>query len=112
MNSSETLIASGIVVTILFVIGAGFARCSMGVSGEDQVEAETQARKFVQAMGLKTSGVACAKTDSDGDGYVSCTAALVMADGSTKLEAIECARVMTINEGCRMQKPGVTVHGR
>lgn len=110
-DTGSTLTAAIIIVIFIAIAGIGIARCSTGASGEDHEAAEKGAREFAQQMGLKATGVSCAKTDSDGDGYVSCTLALSQPDGTTKLEAIECARVVTFNQGCRMQKPGM-VRGR
>lgn len=108
----DTTHAAIIIVGIILVLGFGVARCATSVSGEDQTTAENEARDFARKLGLKTTGVSCAKTDSDGDGYVSCTLSVEQANGESKVEAIECARALTINDGCRMQKPGVTVRSR
>lgn len=79
-----------IVVAIVCIIAAvvvqscGGLACNLQGSGE---HAEQEARTHAQKLGWKVTGVACTGTDSDGDGYISCTVAL--EDGSER--ALECA---------------------
>jgi len=76
------------------------------LSGANRTTAQTEARAYAQSLGLAVQGVECALSDTDGDGYVSCTLAVREANGSIRLEPIECASAITINSGCRMQKMG------
>lgn len=65
-------------------------------------KAAKEARAYANELGIQLTGVSCVRTDSDGDGYVSCS--LAKADGS--LLAVECAIGMpfTWNSGCRVPK--------
>lgn len=59
------------------------------------------AREYADGLGLQMSGVSCVRSDTDGDGYVSCT--LAMPDG--KLQPLECVgSPFTWNRGCRVPK--------
>ena len=49
--------------------------------------AEQEARTHAEKLGWELKGVACTGSDSDADGYISCTVALT--DGSER--ALECA---------------------
>jgi hypothetical protein len=82
------------------IVGRGCA----SVTGMDKEKAEKEARNFGEGLGLKVKGSQCVQTDSDGDGYVSCTLAVEGANGSTDIKAIECAATVSLNNGCRMQK--------
>jgi hypothetical protein len=61
----------------------------------------------------RTFNVVCQQTDSDGDGYVSCTAseriAVVRMDGDPMpppgvLLALECSSSFACSSGCRLQR--------
>jgi hypothetical protein len=71
------------------------------VGGFDQHIADKNAREFMSSLGINGS-VVCARVDSDGDGYVSCT-----INDNGKLIPIECAAMVTLNKGCRMQRAGL-----
>lgn len=59
------------------------------------------AREYADGLGLRMSGVSCVRSDTDGDGYVSCT--LALPDG--KLQPLECVGTpFTWNRGCRVPK--------
>lgn len=55
--------------------------------------------------------VSCADWDSDGDGYVSCTA-VVNTPSFPQTFALECASGYALTGGCRLQKPAVLNNGR
>ena len=98
---------------LVFVIGAitmvGVGTCARAV-GTDDGTAETEARAFAKQLGLTVRGVSCAGYDSDGDGYVSCT--LSVTEGTeSRVLAVECARAVSFNTGCRLQKPGMANGG-
>lgn len=69
--------------------------------------AEAAARKWANAMGFEDNKIVCVNSDSDQDGYVSCT----MVSPDKKVTAIECVgSSYTFNEGCRipkLQMPGL-----
>jgi hypothetical protein len=95
------LIAIGLLL-IVVVLGA---RCVASVSGADHTHAEKQAREWAERNLAPGLTVECARVDSDGDGYISCTVFQRRADIIEPI-AIECARALSWNDGCRMQKPG------
>ncbi|MBI2483055.1 hypothetical protein HYV74_02635 [Candidatus Uhrbacteria bacterium] len=55
----------------------------------------------------KFLGGACMNVDSDGDGYVSCTARTANKQGIEQTHALECAGAMTLQNGCRSQRAQV-----
>lgn len=99
-----------VVLVALTVFALFVGNCSSGILGWDQQAAEKEAHLFQQKMNL-SGQVECARLDSDGDGYVSCTLATKHGN-ETELIALECARKFTWNSGCRMQKLSNTRNGR
>lgn len=85
-------------------VGCGPAICNM--TGINQRNAEKESVQYASKLGLNIQGSECAKSDSDGDGYVSCSLALKQPDGQVRIEPVECAVWFTVNSGCRVQKPG------
>lgn len=81
--------------------------CVLGLPGcKDFVErrrmkAEDNARVWVKNVPEYSGKFTCMNTDSDGDGYCSCTVFRIKQDPL----AIECACGWGWREGCRMQKP-------
>lgn len=60
--------------------------------------AEGAARAHAKKLGWEVKGVACAGTDTDGDGYISCT--VVLEDSSER--ALECeSGGMSYAKGCK-----------
>jgi hypothetical protein len=99
--SSNSGIQVIIVVVVLLIAGAVWvAKRSSAESGADQVSAEEEAKKWAAKLGMDVKGLSCVKTDSDGDGYVSCT--IATEDGKT--HAVECTSAWTRNAGCRTPK--------
>lgn len=74
------------------------------------VSAERNARLFSSEMGLELKGVSCSGSDTDVDGYVSCT----LNETSGQRTAIECGYDQSLqidrftNTACKMARP-VTV---
>lgn len=68
---------------------------------QDTSSLESSGRGFLSSLGYKVVGVSCMNMDSDGDGYVSCTARV---EGQQQPVAIECASAYSFKSGCRMQK--------
>jgi len=68
----------------------------------DWQRAERDAKAFVVNIPGATGNVACAKADSDGDGYCSCT--VFMEDGS--MQNLDCGcepfAVFDKTEGCKV----------
>ncbi len=94
------------ILAIVLVIGSG---CSNPADVERS--ATENAKAFATSMGMEIKGAACSGSDSDYDGYTSCT--LNMGDG--QLQAIECGYYKPNawtgqNTGCKLVKPvGVSV---
>ena len=59
--------------------------------------ARGEAQRYASELGWDVQGISCAGSDSDYDGYVSCTVAL--KDGNT--HAVECASGWGATSGCR-----------
>lgn len=57
------------------------------------------ARIFSRDLGLKVVGVSCAGTDTDNDGYVSCSVNVDDGDGRGHLESLQCAALGADNVG-------------
>ncbi len=82
--------------TILTIVAA------LALTGciEDGPEATHQGQIFAkQMLGWDNASVACLQYDTDGDGYVSCTAA---NNDSKEIVAIECTGAYSWNDGCRL----------
>lgn len=87
----------------LVLVGSGCSTCA-SISGSHQREAESQARAWTEEIGMKVKAITCAGTDSDGDGYVSCTIVEDLGDKGTKMHSMECAGAYNLNQGCRVPK--------
>lgn len=85
----------------IFVIIVALAAIALTVSifGVDRSTAEGEARAWAKALGLQVIGISCAKMDTDGDGYVSCS-----VNTENGVQQIECAGKLSINSGCRAPK--------
>ena len=96
------------ILAILFVgvVGTFGARGCGGLAGSKE-KARANMTAFANEMGWKLVGGTCAGTDSDGDGYISCTANIQEVEGAPPVvKAIECASgsAVSITEGCRLAK--------
>lgn len=95
-----------IIILVFIMFGLGFLNCFSGISGLDNKTAKQEAEQFAKDVGLNVKGINCANTDSDHDGYVSCTLSIEDKDGNINLQGVECATKVNINSGCRVQKIG------
>lgn len=89
----------------LFLISAivlsTFVACSYK---KNTVPPEKAAKEYMTGLGFKTQGEPqCAGIDSDRDGYVSCSVAVVEADGKTRVQSLECAGITNPDLGCDNQ---------
>lgn len=74
-----------------------------GCGRNQQAYAEGQAKEYAQSLGIKNATVLCVDSDTDGDGYVSCTLSVPRPDGGKPdLQAIECSTSSSWNDGCRV----------
>jgi hypothetical protein len=91
-------------VVIFFAIGTCilvFTYC--GRTYDSRETAEANAKRWLAEMHIEYKGVSCAKRDTDGDGYVSCTAS-VEKSGAPHLMPLECAGNVSFNDGCRVPR--------
>src|SRR5688572_29258786 len=96
----ELLIAVAIAVILIgIVIGLIGSGCS-NTSGRNKKAAEEYAMEFAKKMGEVITAVTCVNSDTDGDGYVSCTIFRKERDPF----GVECAGAWTLNEGCKIPK--------
>lgn len=70
-----------------------------GNTGPSKAEAEKQAKRWAKEMGINVKKISCNGSDSDGDGYVSCS---FNVDGV--VATYECAGAYNLNNGCRVPK--------
>lgn len=94
-----------IVVSIMGVLAVFVFAAALKMTGCNGNGAPEEARKWAEKMSLHPEGVECARQDTDGDGYVSCTISSKKSDGTMELTAVECASDWTMNSGCRLQMP-------
>jgi len=79
-----------IAITLLAVLSA---------CGIDGTKARKNADTFTRtALGATPKKITCQNTDSDGDGYVSCT----VRDSEGELYALQCSGAFSFNSGCRL----------
>ncbi len=95
----ELLIVVAVIGVLIAIGGVAFTRCF-----RSQDHAEEEARTWATKMGYKVVGVNCVSRDTDGDGYVSCSMNATDANGNAASLALECAAVLTNNDGCRFPK--------
>jgi hypothetical protein len=81
-------------------IGAALLTLCLGCT-ENTGNLEHTAKEFCTKLGYNVSGAACMNSDSDNDGYVSCTVGVA----NLPPVAIECAsRYKILTSGCRLTK--------
>lgn len=108
-SSGASVIELVIVVSILGIlcaIGAGGLGIGCTTTSDREASAQRNAKEYAASMGLTIQGVSCSGSDSDLDGYVSCTLNL----GDDKLKAINCGydqavAIMGQNTGCKLAMP-------
>ncbi|MCX6714817.1 MAG: type II secretion system protein [Candidatus Uhrbacteria bacterium] len=99
----ELMIVLAIISILAVVVGGMFRGCS-AVSGSKQ-EAMATMRTYATEMGWKMVGGTCADTDSDGDGYISCTINVQEVEGAPPVaKALQCASGAAISRtgGCKL----------
>jgi hypothetical protein len=63
--------------------------CACDEPAPNAIPPNDAARTFARDMNLPVDGVSCAGTDTDCDGYVTCT--LAMKGDKPRLESVQCA---------------------
>jgi preprotein translocase subunit YajC len=110
LTTIELIALVGIVVIIIIFVISIMSRLQSGKNAEEDM------RNYVSNLypGREIIGVSCVKVDSDGDGYVSCTATVDLDNGPNvqeKMVAAECAGgFANFNEGCRPMKMTVPLN--
>ena len=89
---------------VVGIFGVGGTSMLMNCSGANKAAAAEEANKWSKEVGIKDANVSCVNSDTDNDGYVSCTIAYRDNNGELKTKAIECAAKLTWNTGCRAPK--------
>lgn len=80
---------------------AAFSNPILAFSGYTNRHAVSQLQEYSQNAGL--TPVSCMAADSDGDGYVGCSA----TDKDGQIVALQCAAPSFFNTGCQSQKISV-----
>ena len=104
----ELLVVVSILSVLVLVCGGGIWRATTTMNGAQQQDATAQAITYGRTLYGESATAMCVRSDSDGDGYVSCTLVYDSANGKVN-QAIECAAGFTLNEGCRTPKMLVPV---
>ena len=101
-----------VLLTITILLATALAGCTSCI-GADTSEAEGYAKTFVAKNfpGQQVVNIECQNADSDGNGYVSCTASVKDAKGNTVLHPLECVATYFWQgrwamSGCRTPKVG------
>lgn len=112
MNNSKsqsgfTLVELIIVLVVIGMIGSMFLNCDAvtGFAGERRARAENDAKTYVRELhpSWTNTRALCQSTDSDNDGYVTCTVISTMNGTDTPEEGIECRASVYFDyaRGCR-----------
>ena len=99
----ERLIKWSIVaVGAALVLGVLVGRSVLDLLGVTRSVAQQEAEDWIRRNKIAATAD-CAASDSDGNGYVSCS--FVMHDGASTrpIVPMECAAPATINRGCRLR---------
>ena len=86
-------------IGLAVVFASGLTAVSLVQRSANEPVVTNEAREYAAQLGMNVKGVSCAKLDTDGDGYVSCS-----INTGTGLVPVECAAAFTINDGCRVPK--------
>ena len=79
---------------------------------EQQTYVENEAVTFGSSLGLKDVRATCVSSDSDNDGYVSCTVLGKDTDGKSTTLLVECAEKAVwwqTNQGCKVAQAKVVM---
>jgi hypothetical protein len=102
-SNNDALAPTLYVLGAVVFVGLTLWQCSANHSGENQSTAKSTAAHYAKELGIEVRALTCAKMDSDGDGYVSCT--IMPTEGPPMM--VECTGAWTYNEGCRLPKANI-----
>lgn len=86
-------------ISLLVLAGIlGKSACEAITGPQNKEQAEAEAKKFADQFFPGHGPVNCMPQDSNEDGYVSCS----VLSGDGKVIAIECAKYLSMNSGCKM----------
>jgi prepilin-type N-terminal cleavage/methylation domain-containing protein len=104
----ELIVVVAIVAILIAIVAGGVRGCAnRGPAAEESM------REYVAKLypGREIIGVACTNVDTDGDGYISCTATIDTDDGPSVVERqinAQCATgFLSWNSGCKASIPQV-----
>lgn len=101
----ELIVVVAIVLVLVLLVVGGVRGCTGRGAAEDSM------REYVGKLypGREIIGVACTNIDSDGDGYISCTATIDTDNGPNIVERqinAQCATgFLSFNSGCKATVP-------
>lgn len=95
-----TVFVAVAVASVILVTASAVSRT------QDPTALGAEARQFLGRLGYQTVSVECVDVDSDGDGYVSCTARVSDQNGKQELIPLECRGRFSWGSSCRLQTPG------
>lgn len=108
MFKGVTLVEVFVGGVIMIVISVGGVSFLMNCSGLNKDTATKEATEWAKEVGIENANVSCVNSDTDSDGYISCTIAYKDDKGDLKVKAIECASKLSWNSGCRTPKISIT----
>lgn len=96
----DKVLVAVVALVFLGAIGGIVATSCRGLTGAAQDTAQKEADAFLANMGIRGKAI-CARSDTDGDGYISCP---YTAEGKEGIQPLECASGLIMAEGCRPPK--------
>lgn len=102
----ELMVVMSIIAILVAILYTTFAmaRGSQGMQHDYAQQQWTQwLNNNYSPVGYRVVASECVSRDTDGNGYVSCTATLTNDKGDIKRENMECS-AWSSNEGCRQSK--------
>lgn len=115
MKKGLTLIEVFVALLIISILAITVTGVFSGCGRRGHNKASENLKNYLSTMypssRFEIISSTCTGTDSDGDGYISCSALIEnLKDKSLIRENLECASsILPFNEGCRVPKLGIKV---